>query len=422
MKKYCLILSSSLGSVIEWYDFGLFTLFSPLFSKLFFSGINTQAAIWATLSVFTVGVICRPLGALLFGYLGDKYGHGKTLRWSILMIALPTFIIGFLPTYQQVGVLAPILLTLVRLWQGISIGGEYSGNIIYLAESAPKNYRATFTAFASMGANTGILLAALSGLLMSQLTNENTLAQWGWRVPYIFGGILSLVIYFSRLNLSETNIFAQLKQNNLLAKDPVKNVFKYHLSELLRTIGLVCMGSTFYCFTFIYLPIFLSQKNNFFSLHQTSILMSFLLVLMIMLMPLAGLLCDKLGRKPMLLFTSGLIIFGVIPGFICLQYHWLPSVICILLFFTLASSLEQGATPITIVENFPAATRYTGISLGYNIGNGLIGGTVPLISEWLMQITQWSVSPAIYIALYATITGSVVCFFIPETRGNSLLR
>jgi MHS family proline/betaine transporter-like MFS transporter len=421
VKKQHFILSSSLGNILEWYDFGLFTLFSPLFGKLFFASANPQAAIWATLSVFTVGFLCRPLGALLFGYLGDKYGRGKTLRWSILMIAVPTVIIGFLPIYNQIGIFAPILLTIVRMWQGISIGGEYSGTIIYLAESAPRNYRATFTSFASMGANAGILLAALSGLLIGQLMSEEALAHWGWRLPYIFSGVFSLIIYYYRLNLPETNIFTQLEQKNLLAKDPIKAVFKYHFPALLRTLGLVCMGSTFYYFTFIYLPIFLSQKNRFFSLHQTSVLMSFLLILMIMLVPLAGLLCDKLGRRPILLLASALIVLGVVPGFYYLQYLQMPGLICILLSFTLASSLEQGSTAVTIVENFPATTRYTGISLGYNIGNGFIGGTVPLMSEWLIQVTQWSLSPALYIALCAAITGAIVCFFIPETKGTSLL-
>ena len=142
------IASSSLGNILEWYDFGLFAIYSPIFSKIFFPESDPGIALIETLAIFSIGFFCRPLGALLFGYLGDTQGRSKTLRLSILMISLPTLLVGLLPTYQHIGMTAPILLLLIRMWQGVSLGGEYSGNVIYLAEMVPKKHRALLTALA----------------------------------------------------------------------------------------------------------------------------------------------------------------------------------------------------------------------------------------------------------------------------------
>jgi len=179
IKSYrSVIINSSIGNILEWYDFGLFTIFSALFSRLFFPVSDARSAMLATFTVFAVGFLCRPIGALIFGYLGDTVGRARTLRLSVLMISLPTLAVGFLPTYHQIGIAAPILLLLIRMWQGISIGGEYSGNLIYLAESAPTKYRATCTSFVSMGSNIGILLSALVGMLASNWLSTEVLESW----------------------------------------------------------------------------------------------------------------------------------------------------------------------------------------------------------------------------------------------------
>lgn len=419
MKYLSSIASSSLGNILEWYDFGLFTIFSSLFSRLFFPTKDPHVSLIVTMGIFSVGFLCRPLGALIFGYIGDKYGRAKTLRLSILMISLPTLLIGCLPVYQQIGIFAPIFLMLIRIWQGISIGGEYSGNLIYLAETAPTKYRATFTSFASMGANIGIFLAALVGVISTTLLTDPILETWGWRIPYLISGIFCLFIYTFRLRIKETSVFDYLKQKKLLVQNPIKTVFKNNLPQLLRTLGLVCMGSTFYYFSFIYLPIFFTQNLGF-SIHHISILMSCFIGLMIFLIPLAGYICDHLGRRKMLLFNSTLITLSVIPGFYFLQFNNFIVISAILLIFTISSSLEQGTTSISVVENFPPPARYTGLSLGYNIGNGFLGGTVPIVCEWLLSKTEISIAPAFYIALCASITGLVVLFFVPETQYESL--
>lgn len=420
MKYFSSIVSCSLGNILEWYDFGLFTIFSSLFSRLFFPTENPNTAFIATVGIFSIGFFCRPVGALIFGYLGDKKGRAKTLKMSILMIVLPTLLIGFIPTYQQIGILAPILLTLIRMWQGISIGGEYSGSLIYLAETAPHNRRALLTSLASMGANLGILLASLVGIITSDLMPAGILESWGWRIPYIISGFICMLVYAFRLHIHETDVFIDLKHAHLVLSNPIKTVFTDNSRQLLRIIGMVCMGSAFYFFCYIYLPMYFTKKLGF-SLHHISVLISSLIGCMILLVPLAGYLCDKIGRRKMLLFNACCVFVIVIPGFYLLQFNQATLLVLIMSIFTIASSLEQGATPIAIIENFPSRARYSGVSLGYNIGNGFLGGTVPIICGWLLYVTQIPLAPALYIACCAVITGCVVYWFVPETYHNKHL-
>ncbi len=419
MRYLSSILSASLGNILEWYDFGLFTIFSSLFSRLFFPNADPHVALIAMVGIFSVGFLCRPIGSLIFGYMGDRSGRARTLRLSILMITLPTLLIGCLPTYKQIGLLAPILLMVIRIWQGISIGGEYSGNIIYLAEISPKNYRATFTALASTGANIGVLLAALVGIFATGVFTEEALVNYGWRLPYLISGLICLLIYRFRLQIHESTVFEYLKRKKQLVTNPIKTALKTNYLQILRTFGLVCMGSTFYYFCFIYIPLFLTQKLHF-SVHNVSVLIASCIGSMIILVPLAGLICDKFGRRKMFLFNSLWIAIAVVIGFHFLQTDNIPTVLFVLALFTLASSAEQGVTSITVVENFPLPARYTGLSLGYNLGNGLLGGTVPIICEWLSQHSALTLAPALYVAVCAVISGLVVYFFVPETRGKSL--
>lgn len=409
---------SSLGNILEWYDFGLFTVFSTILSQQFFPTEKTHTAIIYTLGILAAGFLCRPLGALIFGYLGDRRGRLHSLRLSILMIALPTFCIGLLPSYHQIGLLAPILLMIARMWQGISIGGQYSGSIICLAESAPSKYRATYTAFANMSANIGILLAAAMSVVMTRLLSAEALYSWGWRVPYILSGIIYFGIYFANQEIHETAVFFDLKQKNLITKKSFYTLIKTHLPQVLVTLGLVCMGSTFYGFCFIYLPIYLHKMLSF-SIQNISTYILFSMLLMIFIAPFGGFLCDKFGRRTMFMLNATIITMIVIPGFYLLQIHNGNVLLFVLLAFTVVSALEQGTTGITLVENFPANFRYTGVSLGYNLGNGLLGGTVPFACQWL-QTSDIYLGPALYITLCALITGFVCVFWVPETLGKSL--
>jgi len=415
------ILGGSIGNILEWYDFGLFAIYSPLFSRLFFPNYDPHIALITVFSVFALGFLCRPIGALLFGFLGDREGRVRSLRLSILMISVPTLLIGFLPTYAVVGIWAPIFLTLIRVWQGISLGGEFSGSIIYLTETAPNQHRGLVASLAGTGANMGILLASAISAASSYFFTDIDFEKWGWRIPYILSGIVCLFVYFTRLQLQETNVFNYLKEKKLLVKNPIRMVFKNNLPQMLRTIGLVCMGSTFYYLCFIYMTTFLTQ-NLHFSLSKATSWMTFFIGTMIILVPLSGMLCDYFGRRKMLLFNAILITLITIPGFYFLLHnYYIIGFVFVIALFTIASSLEQATTSIAVVENFPPPARYTGLSFGYNLGVAIFGGTTPLICEALINKTHILLIPAYYIVACAMVTGLVAFFFVRETAGKSLI-
>ncbi|MDR3477357.1 MAG: MFS transporter [Gammaproteobacteria bacterium] len=413
------IVSCSIGNVLEWYDFGLFAIFSPLFSRLFFPEEDPEAALIMTFGVLAIGFLCRPIGALIFGYLGDKRGRVKTIRLSILMISIPTLLIGLIPTYASIHLWAPIILVLIRIWQGISLGGEYSGNLIYLTESAPTKWRATITSLAGTGANLGILLAALVSTACSSIFSDAFFQSAGWRIPYILSGLLSLGIYFGRLKMQETEAFSHLRATHQLAENPIKTVFKYNKREILRTIGMVCMGSIFYYLSFIYMPTFLMLSMHL-SLTHASALMTCYIGSMIFLVPIAGYICDQVSRRKMLLFNVFFIITITVCGFHFLLGTFSYSVLWFLALITIASSLEQATTCVAVVENFPLPARYTGLSLGYNVGNAIFGGTAAFVCELLITKVHFLLAPAFYIVISAMVTGLVVFFFVPDTRGVNL--
>jgi MHS family proline/betaine transporter-like MFS transporter len=414
------IVSASIGNLLEWYDFGLFAIYSPLFSRLFFPNENTHAALLLTFGMLAIGFLARPIGALLFGYLGDKYGRASTLRLSILMISIPTLLIAFIPTYNSIGIVAPLILLGIRIWQGLSLGGEYSGTLIYLTEMAPRYNRARYTSFAAMGANLGILLATLVSACCSYLFTDAFFESVGWRIPYLISGILSLTIFVTRLNMKETPVYLGLIKRKLVSTNPLRTVLNKDLFYVLRTIGLTCMGSTFYYLCFIYMPTFLMQHLHY-SMTKATTLMTFFIGSMIIFVPLAGMICDIVGRRKMLLLNASIIALITIPCFYFMIDQKTIVVIFLLSLLTLISSSEQATTCVAVVENYPSKVRYSGLSIGYNISNGLFGGTAPLVCQWLIDKTHVLISPAIYIVICACITGLVTYFFVGETKGNSLL-
>ena len=403
------IANSSAGNILEWYDFGLFTIFSALFSQLFFPPIDPHVAIILTFGISASGFLCRPIGALIFGYFGDKIGRARPLRLSILLISIPTIFIGLLPTYEQIGIFAPLLLISIRMWQGICIGGGFSGNFVYLAESAPRDYRATCTSFVNVGANFGLLLASLVGIACTYFLSAAFLHQWGWRIPYLVSGVICVLLYRYQLQLKETDVFTYLKNHHQLKDNPVKSVLQHNLPQLLQILGIVCMGTTFYYFCFAFLPVFISTQPDA-VMQNTAKIMAVFVGMMFFLVPIGGLLCDYFGRRKLLLFNASLVAITVIPCFYLFQLHSFWVTVFVLFVFVLISSLEQGTTPIAIVENFPPETRYTGVSLGFSLGNGLLGGTIPFVCNWLSLNSHTDLAPAIYIACWAFVSVLVIYF------------
>lgn len=411
--------AGSIGNILEWLDFGLFIYLAPILGQHFFPSHNPQTASIEVLAVFAIGFICRPLGSIFFGFLGDRYGRVLSLRIAILMITLTIVLFGLLPTYQTWGITATVLFTLLRLLQGLSVGGEYSTAMIYLAESAPTNRRGYFTSFAAVGANIGFLLASLCALLLHICCTKANLDAWAWRIPFLSIGVLGVLIFIFRLRLLETPVYNTLAATNNLAPWPLFTAMRQAPKQLVQIFGLSCMGGVFYYVFFGAMPNYLSKSAGF-SVSTGFAIQIIFLGLMLFLVPIAGALGDHFGRRKLLSTTALGIIFCAYPCFYLLQLHSIFLLVIAFSIATLLSSLEQGNTLITVVESCPAPVRASGVSFAYNVGMALFGGTAPLCVTLLA--TKISVqAPAYYLMAAAAVTLLAV-WTLPETYRISLLK
>ena len=396
------LLITSLGNTIEWFDFGLFIFMAPIIGEHFFPHTTIGHATIEALMVFAAGFLCRPLGGIFFGYFGDTRGRSKTLRISILMITLSTLLVGVIPTYEQIGIAAPILFILFRLIQGLSIGGEYSGVMIYLAESAPDHQRGFTTSFAAMGANLGFLLASVTLILMHVCFGTEAIDTWAWRVPFIMIGLPGSIITYYRFNLAETTVYTRLQKKHSIEPMPFMTAIRYAPIQLLKILGLTCMGSTFYYVFFGYMPSYLEHYIGF-SMKDALFIESMMLVTMLLMVPLSGICGDYFTRKKMIITTSIAMIFLILPCFYLIQSQSLLLAFIALGIATILSSLEQGNTLAAIVENCPENIRYSGIAFAYNLGTALFGGTAPLIVSLLTEKISLN-SPVYYLMFMMVIT------------------
>ena len=375
---------------------------APILGAKFFPQTFTSNSMVEVLIVFAVGFLCRPLGGILFGYFGDTRGRATTLRISVLMISLSTFLVGLLPSYEEAGMISPVMFILLRLIQGLSIGGEYSGIMIYLAESAPANKRGFTTSFAAVGANLGFLLATLTLMLLHLLFTETTIANWAWRAPFLLIGLPGLLLIYSRFKLSETPVYSALKKKHRIESVPFVAAIKLAPYQLLKIFGMTCMGSTFYYVFFGYMPTYLERYVGF-TVNEALALVSLMLMVMLATVPLAGMSGDFFTRKKMLILTSIGTIVLVVPCFYLLQFHSTILALLSLGIATILSSLDQGNSLAVVVENCPENVRYSGIAFSYNLGNALFGGSAPLIVT-LMTEKIGLISPAYYLILMTSIS------------------
>ncbi|CAM2863681.1 MFS transporter [Legionella worsleiensis] len=375
---------------------------APIIGAKFFPQNSSTLATIDALMVFAAGFLCRPLGGIFFGYFGDTRGRAKTLRTSIILITLSTLLVGLIPSYETAGLIAPLLFVILRLIQGLSIGGEYSGVMIYLAESAPENKRGFITSFAATGANLGFLLATLVFIVLNSLFTSEEINTWAWRLPFITVGLPGTLIIYFRFKLSETRVYSLLQQSHHLESQPFLSAIRFAPYQLLKILGLTCMSATFYYFFFGFMPTYLERYIGF-DLKNTLIILSCLLIAMLFLVPLAGISGDYSSRKKMVVLANCAVILLVLPCFYLLQVNSILWTLIALSTATLISALDQGNTLTAIVENCPENVRYSGIAFSYNLGMALFGGTTPLIVTLLIEYAN-SIAPAYYLMLMASIS------------------
>ncbi|WP_247403136.1 MFS transporter [Bradyrhizobium sp. 76] len=418
---WTVVLASSAGTVIEWYDFYLYGSLAVFFSTLFYPANDPTAAVLISVATFATGFVIRPFGAILFGSLGDRLGRKHTFLLTLILMGISTTAVGLLPTYETIGFAAPVALVLLRLVQGLAIGGEYGGAAIYVAEHAPVNRRGFFTSFIQTTATLGFFVAILVVLACRLSLWEEGFRAWGWRIPFLLSALLVVFSVYLRLKLSESPVFEQMRQAGKVSRAPVRESFGtrqglgYALYALFgATAGLGCVWYTGQFYALYFLQSVL--KVDFLT---ANVCVAVALALGTPLIVVSGALSDRIGRRPLivtgLLLAAALyvpIYMGIASATAAHNYVVVTALILAQLIFV---ALVYGPNAAFLVELFPARLRYTSLSLPYHIGTGIFGGFVPLISLSLVSYTGNIYAGLIYPIAIALMTAAVNVLCLPRT-------
>jgi MHS family proline/betaine transporter-like MFS transporter len=399
-----IVIAGLAGNVMEWYDFGTYGFFAAVIGKLFFPAHDPTTSLLASFAVFAVGFFGRPLGALIFGHIGDKAGRKRALMASVMTMALPTMLIGLMPTYSQIGILAPAFLVVLRLFQGLAVGGEFTTSIVLLVEGAQRTRRGYVGSYAPFGAVGGMLLGSAVGATITGFLSVDAVAIWGWRAAFLFGLVIAAIVLYVRRRLPPDPAIVAIAEAR---HAPVVTAFKTQWRTILKIIGMMlALGIGFYM-NFVYLSTWLVQFAGV-TRAEALALNCLGLALQLPLLPLAGALADRIGAKAVILLSA--IGFALLswPLYLVIIHGGALGIFCGQAVFALLQSGIGGAIPAFMVEALPKHVRCTALSFGQNFAQACFGGTVPMVSVALIEATGYPLAPAIYLAAAGIISFAVV--------------
>ncbi len=377
------LFASLIGTTIEFFDFYIYGTAAVLvFPQLFFPGDNAATATLQSLATFALAFFARPLGSALFGHYGDRIGRKATLVAALLTMGLSTVIIGLLPTYASIGILAPALLALCRFGQGIGLGGEWGGAVLLATENAPPGKQAWYGMFPQLGAPIGFILSTLVFVILTAVLSEEQFFAWGWRVPFLASALLVFVGLYVRLQITETPAFQAAIEKQERVKVPIVTVFREHGSTLvLATLMATTTFVVFYLMTVFTLSWGTSQLG--FERQQFLIMQIIGVLFFAAMIPLSAVVADRLGRLQMLIYaTVAIMLFGLVFGPLFAAGG--TAMVTLLLCLGLACmGLTYGPLGTALSEQFPTAVRYTGASMAFNLAGILGGSLAPYIATWL---------------------------------------
>ena len=400
-------MASTIGTTIEWYDFFLYNTAAALvFPHLFFPESSAYAGAMQSFATYFVGFAARPIGAAIFGHWGDRIGRKTTLIITLLVMGLASAVIGIMPGTATIGIAAPIILVLLRVLQGIAVGGEWSGSVLLTMEWGDQKRRGLLGSFAQVGVPVGLVLGTGGMTLLSATMSEEAFDSWGWRIPFLASLILVAVGLVIRLRILETPMFAKVLKQGKTASAPVKDAIKHHWREILLSAGVrFAEQMPFYLFTTFVLT-YVVQVHHY---SKTFILSAVLVGATVELaaIPFFSHLSDSVGRKKV--YTAGAVAAGVFafPYFYVLTHGSSVSIFVVIVLSMIIHAMMYGPQAALIGESFPTHLRYGGAGLGYQLASVFAGGPAPLLATWLLHETGTPYSISVYIVIAAVIT--VIC-------------
>ena len=381
------IAAGTIGNVLEWYDFSIYGYFALQIGRTFFPSTDPVSQVLSAFGVFAVGYLMRPLGGIVVGHVGDRFGRRAALSFSVAAMAVPTFLVGVLPSYHTLGLAAPIILTALRMLQGLSVGGECPTSMVFLYETASPGRRGLGAATAFCGNCAGILLGSATGALIAALMTPDEMERWGWRLPFLFGLLVGGVGYLLRRHVQET------AQPHKAHRSPLIEIARDHRLLLLWMAALSVFAAVGFYLSFLYVVSWLQQVDGIAPAHALEINTVSMALLLPMLL-VGGWLSDRVDRRTLLIVTLALSLVGAYP-LLRLMHH--PSLAMVALGqagFVVVVGLFVGGLGAVLIEAAPIQVRCSLVALGFNITLGLVGGVTPLAASWLVGRTGDDLSPA----------------------------
>jgi len=379
--------------------------------RTFFPHQDPDAQLLSTFGIFAIGFVVRPIGGALMGHIGDRFGRRAALTVSVAAMAVPTCLIGILPGYQSLGVMAPILLTVLRIIQGLSVGGECTTSIVFMVERAAPGRRGLIGAVSAASATCGMMLGSAIGATLSAVMSAEALDAWGWRIPFLLGLLVGVVGYFLRRDIEEA------PRQWTSRRTPLAETLRNHMPLLLRLIALSALNSVGFFVVFVYIVTWLQRADGISPSRALGINTLSMVLYMLAIVAMAWL-SDRFGRKPMMAGGAVICLVGALP-FFWLMHHPDPVLIFLgQLGFIIALGMTWGVQPSIMVEAVPPRVRCTVIALSFNVTMGLVGGVTPLVATWLVARTHQDLSPAVLVMGAAAVTLVALLSFAESHRNR----
>ncbi|MEO4040184.1 MFS transporter [Hoeflea sp. CAU 1731] len=408
-------LAGAVGNALEWYDFAIYGSLAPIIGNLFFPSGDPLTSLLASFGVFAVGYAARPVGGVILGSVGDRIGRKTTLIISVSLMGVGTTLIGLLPTYEQIGLAAPVLLILLRLMQGVSVGGEYPGSVVFLAEHAPQKSRALFTSWPVIGAFMGFLIGNGAAAILGGLIGDDALEQWGWRIPFLLGALIAVGAVVFRRHMSEPPTLGRLEVHGDI---PFVEAVRDYWRQILQIICLTLSLAVGFYLLFVFASSYLTEYMHI-STSSAFDINTYALMIMIPIIGFGAYVSDHIGRKPLLYTSSiGTLILSW-PLWSVMHHENVYLVFIGQAGFATLFAIGYSALSSAMVEALPAHVRCSGVAIGYNLCQGLFGGTAPLVATYLLARTADDFAPVYYLIITAMIS-TIAVYTLKETTGKPL--